>query len=363
MTLGSLRAFERDAFASYGSKVVDLAIYRILYASIILLGEVPVASWLPLAPKAFFHPPLGPAALFTEIPPASVLFGLNVLLLIFAAMLMVGWRTPLASVGTGLTLLILQAWAYSLGKIDHHIFFVVVPLFLAFSGWGRAHSIDARHLPPPGNDPVAPLPLALLALVVGFAMFTAGWAKITSGWLDPSVHATHGHLVQNYFFTGRETVAGRMALQVGSGWFWKAGDWSAVALEMGFLFAAVHRRALCVWMALATLFHLGILLLFDIPFPANLLAYAAFVGFTSVPAFRSLPLDGKASARSWGLVLTAAVGLGSVATLRGQSIANALHLPLKDLIVWAGAAGGLWFLRWILLKRRAYHAGVQPVME
>ena len=363
MTLGFLRVFERDAFASYGSKVVDLAIYRILYASFVLLGEVPVASWLPLAPKAFFYPPLGPAALFTGTPPASVLLALNVLLLIFVAMLIVGWRTTLASVGTGLTLMILKAWAYSLGKIDHDIFIVVVPLLLAFSGWGRAHSIDARYLPPPGNDPVAQLPLALLALVVGFAMFTAGWAKITSGWLDPSVHATYGHLVQNYFFTGRETVAGGMALQVDSGWFWKAGDWSAVALETGFLFAAVHRRALCVWMALATLFHLGVLLLFDIPFPTNPLTYAAFVGFTAVPAFRSLQLEGKASTRSWGLVLAAAVALGSVAVLRGQSIAKALHLPLPDLIVWAGAAGGLWYLGWILLKRRAYHAGVQPVTE
>jgi len=363
MTLGSLRVFERDAFASYGSKVGDLAIYRVLYASIVLLSEVPVASWLPLAPKAFFFPPLGPAAFFTGTPPASVLLGLNVLLVIFAAMLIVGWRTTLASMGTGLTLLILKAWAYSLGKIDHDIFLVVVPLLLAFSGWGRALSIDARRLPPPEDAPVAQLPLALLALVVGFAMFTAGWAKVTSGWLDPSVPATYGHLAKNFFFTGRETFAGRMALQVDSGWFWKAGDWAAVTLELGFLFAAVHRRSLCVWMALATLFHLGVLLLFDIPFPTNPLTYAAFVGYTAVPAFRSLHLEGRASARSWWLVLAAAVALGSVATLRGQSIANALRLPLEDVIVWAGAAGGLWYLGWTLLKRRAYHARELPLVE
>ena len=363
MTFGPLRGLEQDAIASYGSKVGDLAIYRILYASIVLLSEVPVASWLPLAPKAFFYPPLGPAALFTGTPPASVLLGLNVLLVVFVAMLIVGWKTTLASVGTGLTLLILKAWAYSLGKIDHDVFMVIVPLLLAFSGWGRALSIDARHRPPPGNAPVAQLPLALLALVVGFAMFTAGWAKITSGWLDPSMHATYGHLAKNYFFTGRETFAGRLALQVDSGWFWKAGDWSAVALEMGFLFGAVHRRSFRVWMAFATLFHLGVLLLFDIPFPTNPLTYAAFVGWTAVPAFRSVHFERHASARSWWLAFMAAVALGSGATLRGQSIANSLHLPFEELLVWAGAAGGLWYLGWTLLKPRAYHGSERLLVE
>jgi hypothetical protein len=112
-----------------------------------LLLHVPVAAWLPLAPKAFFYPPLGPASFFTATPSGNVLLGLNLLLTALVSLLLIGWRTPLASVGTGVTLLILKTFEYSLGKIDHDIFLVIVPLLLAFSGWGRALSIDGRRHP------------------------------------------------------------------------------------------------------------------------------------------------------------------------------------------------------------------------
>ncbi len=225
MAFRVLRAIETGALTSYALKTGDLAIVRILYASFVLIQIVPVAAWLPLAPKAFFHPPLGPAALFTGTPPASVLLALNILLTLFLSLLLVGWRTGVASVGTGVTLLILNSWAYSLGKINHDIFLVLVPLVLAFSGWGRALSVDAQRRPAPESAEAEAWPVALLALLVGFAMFTAGWVKATTGWLDPEARATYGHLVQNYLFTGRETWAGAWALRIDSDWFWKPGDW------------------------------------------------------------------------------------------------------------------------------------------
>jgi len=362
MTIRWLRAFEQEALASYVPKVGDLAIYRILFASFLLLLHVPVAMWLPLAPKAFFAPPLGPASFFTATPSASVLLGLNLLLVLLVSLLLVGWRTPLASVGTGVTLLILKAFEYSLGKIDHDIFLVIVPLLLAFSGWGRTLSIDSRRHPArPGEDADA-WPLALLGLVIGFAMFTAGWAKVTTGWLDPTVDATYGHLARNYLFTGRETWAGGLALGIDSRWFWKPADWAAVALETGFLFAAIRRQWLCLWMALATLFHIGVLVLFAIPFSANVMAYGAFVGYTALPAFRSLPTR-TAQSTAWWIALAGAVALGAVATLRGETTANALHLPLDYIVIWVGAAGGVWYLGWILMRSRAYHEREAALVE
>ena len=48
MRLGSLRDVRRDALASYRSTVGDLAVYRILYASIILLSQVLNGLLLPV---------------------------------------------------------------------------------------------------------------------------------------------------------------------------------------------------------------------------------------------------------------------------------------------------------------------------
>ncbi len=125
-------------------------------------------------------------------------------------------------------------------------------------------------------------------------------------------------------------------------------------LELGFLFAVIHRRSLCFFMAVATLFHLGVLLLFDIPFSENVLAYGPFVRYTEVPAFRFLRRPGALSApsrRTAGLTLVAAIAVGLAATLRGTATSDALHLPLQDVAMWAGAAAGVWYLARVLRGR------------
>ena len=185
MIFSWILTFEARAIKSYALRGADLAIFRILYSSYILVAVLPVAIWLPHAPKAFFNPPISLAALFTSTPPPSVLFVLNLLLSLFASMLLVGWRTGVASAGTGLILLTLDSWAYSLGKINHDILLVITPLVLGFSSWGRSllrrrlHAAQP-HLPGTGrscSDRAA-------SPARGVAMFTAGWAKAATGWLD-----------------------------------------------------------------------------------------------------------------------------------------------------------------------------------
>ncbi len=354
MIIKVIRAFEERAVGSYSSPAGDVAIFRVLYAAFVLCNGIPIAAWLPLAPRAFFDPPIGPAALFTATPPAIVLLGLNLLLALFAAMLLVGWKTGLASTGTGLTLIALDSWAYSLGKINHDILFVVTPLVLGFSGWGRTLSIDGIRNPLLASERVVAWPLALLALIVGFAMFTAGWAKATTGWLNPQLQCTHGHFVYNYLQTGRETWAGHLALRIDSTWFWKMADWSTVTLELAFLPAAIHRRSFRLILAVASFFHLGVLLLFDIPFSGNIVVYGAFVSYTALPFFRTLSTSehqSRAKAVRFLLFLVA-LTLGLVATLVGVSVSGALHIRFDELIVWTGAAVGLAYTFQMLCGRR-----------
>jgi Vitamin K-dependent gamma-carboxylase len=281
MTINAIRTLETRAVESYSARIEDIAIFRVLLAAFILCNVVPIAAWLPLAPRAFFSPPIGPAALFTGPPPAVVMLGLNCLLVLFVAMLLVGWKTGLASAGTGLTFIALKSWDYSLGKISHDIFIGVTPLVLGFSGWGRTFSIDSSSHPQIVGGRAAAWPLALLALLVGFAMFNAGLAKATTGWLDPQLRCTYGHLVLNYLQTGRETWAASWALRIDSTWFWKLTDWSAVLLEVAFLPAAIHRWSFRLVLAVSSFFHVGVMFLFGIPFSGIIAIYAAFVSTTA----------------------------------------------------------------------------------
>jgi Vitamin K-dependent gamma-carboxylase len=340
-----LKRFETRVIESYALSARDLAIYRIVYAAFVLVAVVPVASWVPAAPRAFFNPPIGPAALFTHLPPASLMLGLNALLTLFAALLLVGWRTGLASAGTGLTLCLLDVWRYSLGKIDHDILLVLAPLVLGFSGWGRALSVDAAKQPAPeGSHPNAEAwPVALFALLVAFAMFTSGWAKATTGWLNPKSLCTYGHLATNYLVTGRETWAAKIALSIHSPWIWKAADWATVALELAVLPAVVRRRSFCLVLAVATLFHVGVMLLFDISFRVNIIAYAAFVRFGRLPLWRPAVDADQLWRKAAPALLVVSGAWGLVGTFFGAGL---LRGPLDEIIVATGGlVGAVYLLR------------------
>lgn len=343
MTIVGIRTLESRAIGSYAHRTADLAVFRMIYAAFILASVVPIAPWLSSAPSAFFYPPLGLAAIFRSTPPASVMIALNLILTLFAAMLLVGWKTRIASVGTGLLLLSLSSWRYSLGKINHDILLVVTPLVLVFTDWGRFFSIDStRSRQSVGEMEAAQerdvaWPMALFALLIGFSMFTSGWAKATSGWLDPSQPCSYGHMINNWLSVGRETWFAKRAIWIQSLWFWKLADWSVVALEIAFLPAALHRRSFCLIAGIATVFHLGVMLVMNIPFPANVLAYGAFVRYSELPWFRNLNVEDPPSQKNAMRMFLASLALGSLAACGGKSVSVALRIPLDKVVVWAGA--------------------------
>ena len=365
-----LRRSERSLIESYALSARDLAIYRILYAAFVLLAVVPVAVWIPSAPRAFFNPPIGPAALFTNVPPSGVILGLNLLLTMFAALLFVGWRTSLASVGTGLALLALDSWQYSLGKIDHDILLVVHRWYWVLPVGVEPLSVDATcqsnaGIPEGGVPQAEAWPVALFALLVGFALFTSGWAKATTGWLNPDLKCTYGHLATNFLVTGRETWAARLALPIQSAWFWKGADWATVALELAVLPAALRRRSFCQVLALVTVFHVGVMLLFDIPFRVNVIAYGAFVRYTDLPVLASLgarPLPRKIAM----IAFVAAGACGLTGILLGRGLVGS---SLDEVIVGIGGLVGIVYLlrtraRWFgrLVSDRLPTSGHLPAL-
>jgi predicted DCC family thiol-disulfide oxidoreductase YuxK/uncharacterized membrane protein YphA (DoxX/SURF4 family) len=235
-------------------------------------------------PDSFFLPPPSLAAFFTGFPPGwffSVLMGLISLGLVC---LLVGLKTPLVSLGLAALILVGNSFKYSFGKIDHDILFVLVLAVMAASGWGRRCSLDARGLRRAEETPPG-WPLALLALLVGLAMFSAALTKATTGWLSLSSQAMKGHVLSNMYAADRPAAVTHLLLSIDSPIVFELMDWGTVLLEASFLPAALSRRAMRVVCALALPFHAGVHFIMLILFLANLVAYAAFVEWERLLAF------------------------------------------------------------------------------
>lgn len=339
----------RWMFDTYTTSPAALGVYRIAYSVFALLMMVPTATWLRDMPRAFFNPPVSLAALFAGFPAPAVIYLLNAVALVLLALLLVGWRVPAVSVATACVLLVLKSWDYSTGKINHDILLVIAPLVLAGSGWGNALSVDAARGREPAPERARPSwHLALFAFITGLAMSTAGALKLAFGWLDPSVQATYRHLVMNNAGVGRSTWLSEILLRVDSAWLWKPADWSTVVLEIAFLPAILHPRAFRTVLAVATLFHLGVWLLFDIVFAPNVVAYGVFfTGTAGVAAWlsRRAPFHGWAlPAPAAAVAVAVAVAAGGAAIAAGRPLHELAHLPLEPIVVATAAVAGAAYL-------------------
>ena len=279
--------FDAWIHGSFRASGQGLAFYRIVFAAFTLLVIAPghdlytdLHGFASL-PSSMFVPPPGPMMLFGGFPSvltAEVLLGaLNVCLVA----VLFGYRTRLFSIGTGLLLLTIFGFSYSAGKINHNFLFILVPIVMAFSNWGEAYSYDARFRS--GASPAAESwPLTLLVLLLGFAMFTAGFAKILGGWLDPETQAAYGHVVKHYVVRGRTDLLAPLAFRMDNGVFWEVQDYATVLFETGFLAAVAYPRLARTFAGLAVLFHFGVMLTMNIAFAFNLVVYAAFVDWDGI---------------------------------------------------------------------------------
>ena len=276
------QAIDTWIFEEFQANALDLAIYRVIYSLFVLLTIVPVAPWIGNAPQAFFSPPLSAAALMPDFPPSSFVKVLNVLLATFASLLLLGWKTRLASFGTGAVLLALKTCEYSIGKINHDIVIVAIPLVMAFSGWGDALSRDGQSRVESNRSTQGQWCLSYLALLIAVAMFTAGWAKLSTGWLNPHTYSSYGHYMINRIVVERETWIAESVDYLGASPLWEFVDWATVLLEMAFVVACFRTRWWRHVVSVAVMFHAGVWLLFDIVFETNVVAYGAFVRYSIV---------------------------------------------------------------------------------
>jgi hypothetical protein len=282
-----LRRFDAWAFEAWIPNPGDLAIYRIGLSLFVAFQWLPNGLWLLDAPAFLFSPQIGTPSLLSGPPSAVFVVGANLGAIASAVVLLFGWRTRVASLATAGFLLAVESGTHSYEVTDHTSFLVIAPALLAFSSWGEAHSIDARRGGRRTDAARDSWLLAIFALLVGSAMFAAGFEKASTHWLDPDRHATYGHVVRTWFETGRGTPLTPWLLELDAPVFWKALDYATVGFELGFLPAVLSRRVFRLFIAFACCFHLGVYLLLDISFTKNVVVYGAFVPWSTlaVPAF------------------------------------------------------------------------------
>jgi Vitamin K-dependent gamma-carboxylase len=339
---------DRWLFTEYSYDAESLAIYRVLFCIYVIAVTLPAGLWIRELPAASFCPPLGLAALFQHYPSYGVMLGLNALTLAAACATLVGIQTPLASVVFAVAFVLVRTFCFADGKIDHDILLPITALLLGFAGWGNAYSLDVLMQKRRWGAPteLRPWLLAVFALVIGLALFTAGAAKLLGGWLDLARPATRWQLLSNYYVVERKPEMARWALMHFPTAVWKVGDVATVLWEMGVVFTVLRRKWFCTACALGCFFHFGVWRIFSITFGNNVMAYAAFVPYGSV-LFRGRPFSPslqRAFLTSAG-VLSVAVAAVSLSVF-GRNIGEALELPIDEAIVVAGLLGAvIYFIR------------------
>ena len=276
--MGRLRQwYDHLIFEEYRLSPEALGLFRVLYAGLgmFLIGYSNVL-WLDLVPDYFYRPQLFNLAHFLtdRMPPYWVLFLLSWLPAVCLVSLLFGYRSKIAALGFGLLLILSGAFTGSLGKIDHGILYPLTAIIMAFSGWERKYSLEHGKTDAGSARGLAPF---LLALVLGFAFFTAGFAKLTGGWLSPDRVGVLHHYFGSYEVWERRDLLAPVFQDVRSMVFWKGLDYGTVAFEVFFLPAVLNRRVFGFFILLAIVFHSLVFLILNITITSIFLVYALFL--------------------------------------------------------------------------------------
>ncbi|WP_152609255.1 hypothetical protein [Kocuria rosea] len=260
---------------SYRPDILPLAVLRISFALHVLFLPVDY-EWVARVPSEFFHAPPGFFAFINEPPSLGTLTTIEFARSVFALAVLVGWKTRLCSVGLGITLVLGSGFTHSFGKVDHFILFELLPIFMAFVGWGGRLSVDSRrHLIFRGHG----LPLLLWAITVGFALFTAALPKALQGWLDPQREASRGFIAKDIADGYKTGPMADFLISINSSFFWKSLDYMTILAEASVLFAVLIPALYRVSIVVITIFHIGVYLSLGIDFSQYFFIYAVFFAF------------------------------------------------------------------------------------
>lgn len=268
-------------FDSYKISDKSLGLYRICFALFFILFGIPNFSWISGSPDIFYDPPLlSMARLFSGFPPSWFLYSLSILLCVLFVLLLFGVYTRVVSVLIPFLIIIGHSFSYSFGKIDHDLIIWLVPFCMAFAGWGNALSIDKKYREVSSKN--RSWCISMLALLLGFAFFTAGFPKIVGGWLNPDSLAVRYYVFQAVEIFEREPLLGTIMLNYIPNIIWKPLDYLTVLFEIGFLIAVLKESVFKKFVFTAIFFHLIIFLMMGITTSWLYIVYLLFIDWDYV---------------------------------------------------------------------------------
>lgn len=255
----------------------DTAALRVIFGVYLLfVGGLPSYSWLANVPDAFYNPPaLSLPALFSSFPDGRLLTFVDVLLPLLILGVTAGIKARWCGIAAGLLCFTFNGFSYSFGKIDHGFATILALLLFSFSNWGvrfalvpdRRVSLEAHRAS-----------IALLAICLAFGMVSAGFDKARQ-WIDFDL-GTSGFLFWfngGFFTLQRDELLAPMVLKMNPKLF-ELADYAAVCFELsGFLFLLLGRIPWRIWLVASCAFHLANILILNIAFDAQFLAYAGFI--------------------------------------------------------------------------------------
>ncbi|MGV1034244.1 MAG: hypothetical protein ACOYBP_03350 [Microbacteriaceae bacterium] len=325
----------------------DLALYRMVYP-IVTAASIFGLTWLSDFPSWMWAPQLGPFRLLDAMPSHGALTALEIALRVGLVMLALGLFTRLTSFAVGLLLIVTNGVSFSVGHLDHTIMIAVVPLVMAFSNWGSHFSLDSliqNWFPPRWNQimgigPMRQWPLRILALCVGATFFSSIVYKVAGGWFALDTHATWNVFLR-YYWNGIHVFLGPLFSQIQNEIFWEPLDWFTVILEGAVLFSVLRWGAFRFVVACLTVFHLLVMLLVNIPFAENVIAYGAFIIWPLFSQRWVLSASRRTILFSLGAVavVTTALGLLSI----GEPFAN--RVAINTVVILAAVVGISYIVR------------------
>ncbi|WP_339925171.1 restriction endonuclease subunit S [uncultured Cyclobacterium sp.] len=254
----------------------QLGLSRILFCLGYLIIGLPEFIEISNFKLLFFDPPLGLSLFLGPIISSDFWWFFDLIVRIAFICLFVGFRTKWSSIIFSLLLLFGFTYLYSYGKIDHNIFPIIFPMFMAFTNWGGALSIDSlknnkTNLSPKG------WPLTFFSFLLGWGYFTAGLPKLMGGWLDPSYSTTAGYILRK-FHSGQEPLyLNEMFVKINNLFIYKMLDYGALVFEIGFIFTIFCSALFLRSIGIAALFHLGVLLTLNIAFTTHVLVFFPYI--------------------------------------------------------------------------------------
>ncbi|MCC9137575.1 HTTM domain-containing protein [Pontibacter silvestris] len=277
---------DRIIFKSFIVSAEALGLYRIFFSLYLLIFGVPVVVWIGHFSSAFYDPPMfSLSGLLSEFPDFWFLMVISLVSCLLPILLLFGYKTRSVSILLALCILVEKSFAYSFGKIDHDFLMWMIPLFMAFSNWGIAFSLDSKIDPKNRNKVAESWPITLLALTLCLAMFSAGLPKLMGGWLDVSSQAVRGHFLREYYFNERQDLLAPLFLNLESPFIWEVLDYAGVLMECLFLFALVKPNIFRAFVLIAIVFHVLNYLLLNISFSTNYILYMLFIDWKAVISY------------------------------------------------------------------------------